>query len=132
MKNKFLKFAFFGAVMGSMPLMSQAQMTSMSANELAAISGQSLGQSYMINVGQVAHFQVPGLSQINVQVGPVNVGMVSSMVQSSFPVPVNNARSAGLYLVNAKVLTPINMVVSSKVPFVGGMITPISITYMVP
>ncbi len=128
MKNKFLKFAFFGAVMGSMPLMSQAQMTSMSANELAAVAGQG----YMINVGQIAHFQVPGLSQMNVQVGPVNVGMVSSMVESSFSVPVNNARNTGLYLVNTKVLSPINMVVSTKVPFVGGMIAPISIIYMAP
>jgi hypothetical protein len=128
MKNKFIKFAFFGAVMGSMPLMSQAQMTSMSANELSAVAGQG----YRISIGQLAHFQVPGLSQLNVQVGPVNVGMVSTMVESSFSVPVSNARNAGLYLVNTKVLTPINMVVSSKVPFVGGMIAPISITYMAP
>lgn len=126
MKNKFLKFAFFGAVMGSMPLMSQAQMTSMSAAELAAVSGQG----FVVSIGTRPIFQVPGLSQMNVQVGPVNVGMVSSMIESSFAVPVSNARTTGLYLVNTKVLTPINMVVSTKVPFVGGMITPISISYM--
>ncbi len=108
MKSKFLKFAFFGAVVTAMPVMSQAQMQPMASDELAAVAGQG----YMVNFGSLVQFQLPSAADNNPKLAFLN--------------PV---RTTGLAVLNAKVLGPINTALAT-VPSVGSMITPISVVYV--
>lgn len=108
MKSKFLKFAFLGAVVTAMPMLSQAQMQPMAADELAAVAGQG----YLVNVGSMVQFQLPSAADNNPKLAFLN--------------PV---RATGLAVLNGKVLGPVNAAVAT-IPGVGSLITPISVVYV--
>lgn len=96
-------FAFLSALM-VLPFAANAEIHELTDSELSAI----YGQGYILMAGDMTLLEVPYLSELDMMVGPVNLGDIGGMLEDKYPALFSEGRDRLVDVASTLLLGPIN------------------------